>query len=531
MLSSTPYSDHVAARLLDFFRVGTPWQRRLWVIGLVLGIKELLEAATAVPERVLSWGAVSALTVELERLTGRDAAIGDSPLQQSLQGTLGRVRQEKELDPRGHDAEVLRQLLATVEPGYLSRLANLLSNSNKRPKPERAARSIASHLLDSGFSPMFLHQWFSHRIRYDQTPRTLPELVEEANGLFANADRTFEVMVAFESVPTTASSPIGVPNWRNSGDVSLWLARNGFKRRDIRQRGGLLLQVKAKDPWSAAELASELVEQSVARFTVGSPGRINPVPFVWIRGEQHPYPLGRPRRGVEVHALQREDRLFASATADKIDAAIELLGPFENGPPAPAVSGAWSALETLLVGPGDTDKVVAADRLAALVACSYARAELTSLSFAHSPATPDLLAAALSTAATGRERAGLVLAEFEAGRSLSLSDASDLAGQTRTKDLLTNPRDRLDDIRGHAAASLRRLYRQRNLVVHGGRLSAVALRASLRAAAPIVGAGLDRLAHSWFTTRTQPISLSAKAQVSLELAGSAQRTGLADLLE
>jgi hypothetical protein len=42
---------------------------------------------------------------------------------------------------------------------------------------------------------------------------------------------------------------------------------------------------------------------------------------------------------------------------------------------------------------------------------------------------------------------------------------------------------------------LRRLYRQRNLVLHWGRMNAVGLRAALRTAAPLVGAGMDRIAH------------------------------------
>ena len=33
----------VGARLLDFFGTRTHWHRRLWTIGLVLTLKELLE--------------------------------------------------------------------------------------------------------------------------------------------------------------------------------------------------------------------------------------------------------------------------------------------------------------------------------------------------------------------------------------------------------------------------------------------------------------------------------------------------------
>ena len=37
----------IAARLLDFFAAATPWNRRLWNTGLVLGLREILEATEA----------------------------------------------------------------------------------------------------------------------------------------------------------------------------------------------------------------------------------------------------------------------------------------------------------------------------------------------------------------------------------------------------------------------------------------------------------------------------------------------------
>lgn len=531
MLVGDAYDNHVAARLLDFFGTGTPWQRRLWVIGLVLGIRELLEAADAAADRVLSWGSVVSLASELARLAGRDAVIASSPLEAPLNAVLVKIQQEKELDPRGHEAEVLRGLLAKIDPDYLTRLALVIQDPRKRPKPERAARSIASHLLDSGYSATFLNQWWTYRVKSGQVSRSLADLVGEADGLLRGAANTFDALVAFESISSSPSHPVTAANWRSSGDVRTWLARNGFPRSNIRQQGGLLLTITARDGWAAAELASELVEQTVARFALGSRGRVRAFPHVWIRGQKHPFPVGRPKRGVEVHALQREDRLFATSASDKMDAAIELLGPLENGPPAPAVSGGWSALETLLTGAGDSEKGVAAERLATIIACSFSRAELTTLSYSHKAAAQDAVMTALNAATTQLQRASIVLAELRAGRALQLADASDLAAQVRIRDVLANPRERLQDIRLHAAASLRRLYRQRNLVVHGGRLTSVALRAALRATAPLVGAGVDRLAHAWFTHETQPIVLAARSKVSLDTVGSTHGTDLAQLLE
>ncbi|HEY6845740.1 MAG TPA: hypothetical protein VI320_05960 [Terracidiphilus sp.] len=46
--------------------------------------------------------------------------------------------------------------------------------------------------------------------------------------------------------------------------------------------------------------------------------------------------------------------------------------------------------------------------------------------------------------------------------------------------MLTAPFTHLHDIEGHVTAPFRRRYRQRNLIIHGGKTDAVALNATLR---------------------------------------------------
>ena len=55
------YDSHLGARLLDFFSEATPWHRGLWGIGLVLKLKEILEASEAVRHRVLNEPALKEL--------------------------------------------------------------------------------------------------------------------------------------------------------------------------------------------------------------------------------------------------------------------------------------------------------------------------------------------------------------------------------------------------------------------------------------------------------------------------------------
>lgn len=94
-----------------------------------------------------------------------------------------------------------------------------------------------------------------------------------------------------------------------------------------------------------------------------------------------------------------------------------------------------------------------------------------------------------------RDRAKVVAQAIRTAGGLTLKASSDRAALERTHKLLRQPRKTLEDIKLHAADTFTRLYRQRNLVFHWGKIDAVALPASLRTAAPLVGAGMDRIAH------------------------------------
>jgi len=96
--------------------------------------------------------------------------------------------------------------------------------------------------------------------------------------------------------------------------------------------------------------------------------------------------------------------------------------------------------------------------------------------------------------------------------------------------LLTAPRKTLEDLRTHITDSFGRLYRQRNLVLHWAKTDGIALRASLRTTAPLVGAGMDRIAHAWYVDNLRPIELAARARVALATVSDTNIESCIDLL-
>ena len=517
MAVSEAYSDHVAARLGDFFDEKTHWQRRLWNAGLVLSLREVIEACEAMRERQLSKASVTWLVetvrgkIAVDPGSGRPDECG--ALREALRGAP---------EPDGVAHRTIRVCVEDIREHYFSRWRDALANGAAPPRPEQTARSIAAHLLDQGLPASYLLEWLRSLGR-----PSVVDLIDAAEHLPTEPPSQYELLAMFGVAPRTrAQKPA---EWRDSRQVLDWLRDHSIDERP-RQRGGLLLTLRAFDAQDAAKRAGAVLDSFVARVAVGTRSSAVFLPDVIVAGTG-PVSLSAGRR-VEVRALERESRVLdLSGGAKVIDAALELLSSLESGATAPAVSGGWSAIEILLGGPGDEDKVSAADRLGTLVACSWPRAELTDLAWSWIKQSDDYLATQFAGLATNRERAAAVAVAIQSGATPAFSRASDVAAATRMAEAHTSPQRLLADVKAHVAESVRRLYRQRNLVMHGGRTDAVALESTLRSSAPLVGAGVDRIVHGYLTKDQHPLELLARAQFEIERAGSSSAPILSELLE
>ncbi len=185
-------------------------------------------------------------------------------------------------------------------------------------------------------------------------------------------------------------------------------------------------------------------------------------------------------------------------------------------------------MEALLSGPADPD-VVAAERMAALVACAFVRSELTYLSY-QLQKTAGALATALAACATNRNRSFTVAEAITNGQAITLTEDSDLAALERMRRVLAAQSVALHDVQNHVACSFRRLYRVRNLVLHGGLTDALGLPSLPRTSAPLVGAGIDRIAHAYYVDGVRPMELAARASIGLTILGSKHGVHPVDLL-
>lgn len=493
-------------------------------------LREVYDASEWVDRHVLSPGALTWLAQDAEKLVGRDRGVGERELRQQLQFAL---RSGVARGSRHHRR--LRELTDMIEDGYLGRW-RLALDSPSVPAPERLSRAVASHLLDRGYSMGFLHRWASRVIGEGVD---LKAMFAEAEHLAEARARTFDVLIPFKSVPKVGELAEGLDTWLDGRRAAAWLAERAGSPDGVRQGGSFVFSVQAMDPYAAAAAAALVVDRMVARTSYARAlgGRLEPLGSAWVGDCDVSVPLRPPKRGAHVLSLITEKRLYSAEDQTALDDALELAAPLNDGSPGPAISGGWAAIEALLVTPRDQEDskegrgAVAADRLAALVAASWPRAELTKLSYQHRPGSPDRLATELQAEKENRRRARLVADALSSGRSLELQDAGDLASASRMAGLLHDPRATLRDVAGHVATTVRRLYRQRNIVLHGGSTGAIARDVTLRTAAPLVGAGLDRIVHAQLVDGVDPLDVAERARLALVLVGGDDGCHVVDLLE
>jgi hypothetical protein len=537
-LTDGAYVQHVLTRLTDYCKTeGILWTRRLWDVGSILALEELWEAGQWQTRKVLSPAAVAWQRAELRRLIGPDHGLGTHELRREVTRMLtsGHLT-----DPSpGHRR--LRQVIDHAREGYLQRWARAL-RAGERVKPERLARTVASHLLDLGYTAPFLtERWIS-----EMRGRTMDaiEIVDSAATLAEVSETTFDIILALDTIPhvnTAAQSP----GWVTNAEISQWLKANNFSASGIRN-GGFRYRISARDAYGAANQVRQIFERMVARsqFIRKDRGGLAAMPHLWVAGHPEPMPLLGPARNADILTLANLRRLYdVHDGRTQIDDALELAAPVnQTGAPAPAVAGAWAAIESLLCEPGDpvddgdrSGKAVAADRLAAIVACSWPRAELTTLIHRHDAA--DELASKRQDCTTSHARAQLLALEIADAGTKCLDFGrrhtrySDAAAAECVRALLAEPQRVLLEIKQAVQVALRRLYRARNVVLHGGSTSSVVLEATLRTAAPLVGAGLDRIAGHHFTTSMSPLDLAARAELAIDLVGGETGLSVVDLLE
>ncbi|WP_037239696.1 hypothetical protein [Rhodococcus wratislaviensis] len=89
----------------------------------------------------------------------------------------------------------------------------------------------------------------------------------------------------------------------------------------------------------------------------------------------------------------------------------------------------------------------------------------------------------------------------------------------------------VEKITGILTREFTRLYRKRNMIVHGGQNRESNLHSISETLAPLIGAGIDRIIHVGLKFGVPPIQMSATAQARLHCLTPADESGAGNLLD
>ncbi|GIH60367.1 hypothetical protein [Microbispora siamensis] len=524
----------VTARVLELLESWRPWHRRLWDVGTVLALREAVEAADWVGRHVLSHASLAWYAREslLPRLR-TDSALGDGQIRRHLHQVCARP-----IKPGARSQRTLALLSDLVADGYLRRWRAILAGGSMHL--ERSARCIAAHLLDEGFHQDFLRREVKSRLDGSTDSVDLIDLLIE---LESRGDREYEGLIIIQDkvpAPQVASKS---PHWVSREDVSRLLG-TAFPHIDhVRASGGLLFRVRARDHVSAVQQVTESFDRvrNRVRYRRGQTA-LDVYPKVFISGLAEPQDFRRGDPAVTVLSLERVGVLYdlpdTGAHGLRIDDALELAAPLTESSPSTAVAGAWAAVESLLFC--DTDdadreegRAVAADRAAALVTAGWPRAELTALSYDARirEEDPRLRRDLDAVGGNNRERARRMVRWLAAQPVVHVDDPVTTAAIGRMRELVAAPSVTLGRVERYLRGCFRRLYRQRNIVLHGGSTRSVALPSTVRTAGPLVGAALDRLAHGHAVSGIAPLDLAGRAELALRVVDDVDGWGPHELLD
>ena len=240
-------------------------------------------------------------------------------------------------------------ILRETEANYFTNLRTVATGTNK-PKSERLARCIASHFFDSGYSGERLHRWCTHHARNASGAKNLSELLEDAR---VSEPSRVKPIKSWSHFTSPAPNLSGMPeNWLSAEDTSKWLLANGVTTTGVRLRRSMLFHVNDRDVWAALQATVENVEQLRSRVALGAENPLRPTGQAWVEGETTTFTFKAEDRRIEVHALHRNNKLYAAGTNSIVDAALELLGSLRSGPASSAAAVGWAAIGGRIQGTG-----------------------------------------------------------------------------------------------------------------------------------------------------------------------------------
>lgn len=520
--------DLVLARMNEFFTEGTPWTRHLWQVGTVMALREVLESAEA------SWSGALSRPEALDDFKGsaRRVIISDPTLisvMPTLTAALDSISFKKSAGAvQAHT--LLGELVRRIERNYLwSWSEHLTASPLITEDVELVARLVGAHLLDLGFHGEHLVGWLASRaIGLD-----LPGLLREAQVMQNQGVAEYSFLAMFGEIPAKALDSFGAD--AVDLDDFLQTCKDAGCEREIDAPvvGVARIRSTARDVHAALESVAQWLQRYETRVRVGLKEGLVLRPLAFDEKSKKFRPIREPAvprlRAVEKLLMLAPDARNA-VVLEQLDDALAHLSPRLQATRGVSVATLWAAAEGLL-GSVEASGASVATKLARIVACSYPREEIHYLAVKWKNHGTGNLRSQL-------KRAGGHFQMLEAFHQSILShgdpgfdDPQDAAAVNRLLALSISPQSTLKRVEAYCDSAFRRLYYQRNFVMHASKFDSVSLGRTADICPRLVAAGLDQIVNAQTSPEgVTPHALAARATAELDLLSTDARAKVFSLL-
>jgi len=515
-------------RVMEIASTRAPWHRRLWRGGTMELAQEFLMDSARPGARE---PAIAERRKHLMSALRTDHGIAD--FGKCIEAVAKEIKPGT--DETSHAWIALRHHLEEMNAAYLTNWAEALDNPppNRPVDTEGAARRITGHILSAGMHKNSLYSWLRDVQSKDQIV-TPGDLLREADRRLKAPEKIYTFCVPVDKNPPFEINSSTAHGWLTSSETATWKRTHAPDAKPVRHQGSFLVQTSAHDVNAAADAARDVIAHVRTKFQLGSRNSVGICSTMWSMEKHSGFPTRSTNRMINLTSFERLGRLHDLKTADYLANTLALVEPLQTGAPHIAVMSGWSAIESLLVGPADADDIVAARRFSLIIAASLMRAEFTWLAKTYSAENDDAAAIAIADCPTNLERAKY-FQKLACGRpDLALSNATDNLALQRVRPALRNPQQEITNITEILTREFTRLYRKRNMIVHGGQIGGANLHSLSETITPLIGAGIDRIVHAELNFGVQPIQLSAIAEARVDYLSPTTTDvdgGLLDLLE
>lgn len=523
-ISEPPRYANFTARMMEITSTQAPWHRRLWRSGTMQIARELLEESVrpGAPE-----AAITDQRSYVQHCLRTDHGIADHG--KCVEGTIKAIKPG--ITESSHAWINLREHFDRMNDSYLVNWADSLDSPAANGKPidvEGAARRITAHLLDAGMHKSSLYAWL-RAIRDNSTATTIGDFLREADSRLKQPERTYTFCVPVEKMGSfDVASASG---WMTAQETAQWKRLHAKKAQGLLQRGSFLLEVQGRDVNAAADKARSRISNLAAKFHLGSRTPIVICPSMWSKEKGSEFPTHATNRVINVRSFELLGRVQDLEMQDYITNTLALVQPLSTAAPHIAVISGWSAIESLMVGSSDAQDAVSARRFSLIVAASMLRAELSWLSRTYVQTHDGTAAEEMASCEKNIDRARLFQMYACANPQIDLQKPIDNLALERIRPALIDPRGEVEKISGILTREFTRLYRKRNMIVHGGHTQESNLHSISETLAPLIGAGIDRVVHVGLMFDVRPIELSAVAESRVHYLVPATSTSSGNLLD